>query len=84
MVSKRSPKRSQIEHTTEHEQKTILGPSWRPHAFIRFCEHTFFVVDTNKVYNRVLDQTWVDLDPKRVQNESHNDFEMDPKMIQKQ
>ena len=28
MVSKRRPKRFQIEHKTEYEKGTLLGPSW--------------------------------------------------------
>ena len=42
----------------------------QPFVFIRFCEHSCF--DKDKFYNRVLDQSWVDLGSNRVQNECKN------------
>ena len=43
-----------------------------------------FSFDKDKVYNRVLDQTWVDLGSKMVQHECQHGSNMDPNMIQKQ
>ena len=46
-----------------------------------FVEIQFF--DEDKVYNRVWDQTWVDLGAQRAQNECQNGPQVDSKIIPK-
>ena len=57
-------------------ESKIINNHWFSTVFV---DNHFF--DRDKVYNRVLDQAWVDLGSERVQHECQNGSNMDPNMI---